>query len=108
FFFSSRRRHTRFSRDWSSDVCSSDLIASFLTTIGTLDREGIAALIGVFVEPDPGTPERYVPFAVQAGLSLPDESYYRQDSFAEKIGRASWRRTVSLKEGSVSANKTIA
>src|SRR5690606_41457918 len=36
FFFSSRRRHTRFSRDWSSDVCSSDLpeqvheITSFL------------------------------------------------------------------------------
>src|SRR5207302_3485779 len=26
-FFSSRRRHTRFSRDWSSDVCSSDLAA---------------------------------------------------------------------------------
>src|SRR6266511_5723485 len=25
FFFSSRRRHTRFSSDWSSDVCSSDL-----------------------------------------------------------------------------------
>src|SRR5690606_29906736 len=25
FFFSSRRRHTRFSRDWNSDVCSSDL-----------------------------------------------------------------------------------
>src|SRR5690606_39306646 len=25
FFFSSRRRHTTFSRDWSSDVCSSDL-----------------------------------------------------------------------------------
>src|SRR5690606_40167015 len=34
FFFSSRRRHTRFSRDWSSDVCSSDLnaqkVAEFL------------------------------------------------------------------------------
>src|SRR5207237_1985387 len=26
FFFSSRRRHTRFKCDWSSDVCSSDLI----------------------------------------------------------------------------------
>src|SRR5690625_6823149 len=26
FFFSSRRRHTRWPRDWSSDVCSSDLI----------------------------------------------------------------------------------
>src|SRR5690606_40868117 len=29
FFFSSRRRHTRFSRDWSSDVCSSDLVPGF-------------------------------------------------------------------------------
>src|SRR2546429_6716133 len=28
FFFSSRRRHTRCSRDWSSDVCSSDLEAA--------------------------------------------------------------------------------
>src|SRR3712207_7214959 len=27
FFFSSRRRHTRYWRDWSSDVCSSDLPA---------------------------------------------------------------------------------
>src|SRR5690606_40884912 len=30
FFFSSRRRHTRFSRDWSSDVCSSDLAPSWV------------------------------------------------------------------------------
>src|SRR5699024_11771747 len=28
FFFSSRRRHTRSKRDWSSDVCSSDLIST--------------------------------------------------------------------------------
>src|SRR5439155_5476834 len=28
FFFSSRRRHTRWPRDWSSDVCSSDLVAA--------------------------------------------------------------------------------
>src|SRR3712207_6967835 len=28
FFFSSRRRHTRYWRDWSSDVCSSDLFKS--------------------------------------------------------------------------------
>src|SRR5690606_39288986 len=32
FFFSSRRRHTRFSRDWSSDVCSSDLPLKHLWT----------------------------------------------------------------------------
>src|SRR5690606_20409175 len=30
FFFSSRRRHTSFSRDWSSDVCSSDLPSPML------------------------------------------------------------------------------
>src|SRR5690625_5733673 len=28
FFFSSRRRHTRWPRDWSSDVCSSDLMTA--------------------------------------------------------------------------------
>src|SRR5690606_40886716 len=34
FFFSSRRRHTSFSRDWSSDVCSSDLLFSSKYRIG--------------------------------------------------------------------------
>src|SRR2546430_15809812 len=31
FFFSSRRRHTRFDCDWSSDVCSSDLVLGYGT-----------------------------------------------------------------------------
>src|SRR5207249_9710688 len=31
FFFSSRRRHTRSKRDWSSDVCSSDLLVAATT-----------------------------------------------------------------------------
>src|SRR5690606_40162780 len=37
--FSSRRRHTRFSRDWSSDVCSSDLeavVEQFLVVVSAL------------------------------------------------------------------------
>src|SRR2546422_2833323 len=33
FFFSSRRRHTRCSRDWSSDVCSSDLTPHYVGTM---------------------------------------------------------------------------
>src|SRR3712207_9009143 len=33
FFFSSRRRHTRYWRDWSSDVCSSDLIYAVLAGV---------------------------------------------------------------------------
>src|SRR2546429_8424332 len=36
FFFSSRRRHTRCSRDWSSDVCSSDLMLHHSRADGTL------------------------------------------------------------------------
>src|SRR5206468_12583566 len=34
FFFSSRRRHTRSDRDWSSDVCSSDLLCSTIIETG--------------------------------------------------------------------------
>src|SRR2546430_3838016 len=36
FFFSRRRGHTRFGCDWSSDVCSSDLILGVLTHIDLL------------------------------------------------------------------------
>src|SRR5699024_11860210 len=36
FFFSSRRRHTRSKRDWSSDVCSSDLLCQVLQEIKTI------------------------------------------------------------------------
>src|SRR3989454_12727230 len=34
FFFSSRRRHTRLQGDWSSDVCSSDLLGEFRAQFG--------------------------------------------------------------------------
>src|SRR3712207_7696746 len=36
FFFSSRRRHTRYWRDWSSDVCSSDLELKIMRQAGAL------------------------------------------------------------------------
>src|SRR6266568_3918345 len=39
FFFSSRRRHTRWNCDWSSDVCSSDLVEAGLGFIVSLDPE---------------------------------------------------------------------
>src|SRR2546430_4050803 len=47
FFFSSRRRHTRFDCDWSSDVCSSDLhldVAAPAAHLRAGDRRGGAAL----------------------------------------------------------------
>src|SRR5690606_8559909 len=39
-FFSSRRRHTRFSRDWSSDVCSSDLLKEYGDKLSA-DKKGV-------------------------------------------------------------------
>src|SRR5437762_8905040 len=38
FFFSSRRRHTRYIGDWSSDVCSSDLLGSHSRKHGEGER----------------------------------------------------------------------
>src|SRR2546430_13704506 len=38
YFFSSRRRHTRFDCDWSSDVCSSDLLAARLDRLDPDER----------------------------------------------------------------------
>src|SRR5690606_39374957 len=43
FFFSSRRRHTRFSRDWSSDVCSSDLQSGLLFEPEPSRQQALAA-----------------------------------------------------------------
>src|SRR6478736_1073 len=49
FFFSSRRRHTRFDCDWSSDVCSSDLdleVRWFVTDQEEARRIGAIAMFG--------------------------------------------------------------
>src|SRR5215217_8739750 len=49
FFFSSRRRHTRYWRDWSSDVCSSDLddaVQEAWLRLGRTDAEQVANLGG--------------------------------------------------------------
>src|SRR3712207_6982351 len=43
FFFSSRRRHTRYWRDWSSDVCSSDLDSHDICFIPDGDTRGFLA-----------------------------------------------------------------
>src|SRR3712207_8886154 len=43
FFFSSRRRHTRYWRDWSSDVCSSDLGVTVLDYYGLTESYPLVA-----------------------------------------------------------------
>src|SRR6266508_4769367 len=54
FFFSSRRRHTRWPRDWSSDVCSSDL----LEVVEIEDEQGETAPVAKSARAFP--PERLV------------------------------------------------
>src|SRR5258707_5950046 len=49
FFFSSRRRHTRYWRDWSSDVCSSDLDPAIHVVLKSYDVLGGPHMNGVLI-----------------------------------------------------------
>src|SRR3712207_9317586 len=50
FFFSSRRRHTRYWRDWSSDVCSSDLITEEIECLFEERKERLDYKLGTMIE----------------------------------------------------------
>src|SRR5690606_40686522 len=99
FFFSSRRRHTRFSRDWSSDVCSSDL--ALLQELGwalgeARSTDDIGTAWARVLDRHPAD----VPFSLlyrkaDAGFHL----------FASKIGRASCRERVSVPGGALSGQE---
>src|SRR5207249_9189845 len=52
FFFPSRRRHTSSKRDWSSDVCSSDLAGAIVSTADDVARFYRALLVGRLLPPD--------------------------------------------------------
>jgi len=70
----------------AADLATVDGISSvpvFLATLGRLERAGVAGTFQLYVDNDPGNPERYLVFVEQAGLGLPDESYYRDEKFAE-------------------------
>lgn len=58
-------------------------VPELLRTAGEFERDGLGGMFTLYVEPDPGGPTRYLPFLVQGGLSLPDESYYRLENFGE-------------------------
>ncbi|NYF09211.1 putative endopeptidase [Leifsonia sp. AK011] len=64
-------------------AAAASTIDEVLATLGRLERGGAPGLFAAFVDNDPGQPDRYLVFLEQAGLGLPDESYYREDNFAE-------------------------
>ena len=81
-------------RDRLAAVAGVGSIDELLGLVGGLQRRGVAGIYHFFVDNDPGNPERSLAFFEQGGLSLPDESYYREthfapvrEAFVEHVGR---------------------
>lgn len=64
------------------DVALVGSVESFLDTLGRLERQGVSGFVQLYVDNDPGDPERYLVFVEQGGIGLPDESYFREERFA--------------------------
>lgn len=63
------------------DVALVGSVPSLLETLGRLERQGVAGFAQLYVDNDPGDPERYLVFVEQGGIGLPDESYFREERF---------------------------
>src|SRR5690348_17926324 len=87
FFFSSRRRHTRWTGDWSSDVCSSDLFWQLRMKKRTSNRLVLAT---THEETDKARTLRtkHGPLGCRAGIALA-RGRYRRVLNDGQIGRAS-------------------
>ncbi|WP_129338496.1 M13 family metallopeptidase [Cellulomonas endophytica] len=79
-----------------------------VTVLGALQRTGAAAAVSFWVDNDAKDPERYVVHLTQDGLGLPDESYYREDAYAEVL--AAYRPHVArmLRLAGVAADEASA
>src|SRR2546427_8181646 len=97
FFFSSRRRHTRFDCDWSSDVCSSDLVGREHAL--QLDPKGGSGVAPGGVE-EGGALERRAEQAVELGEADADIAPGRAEPEAEA------RSLILLFAGKVRGNRT--
>src|SRR3989442_8437391 len=87
FFFSSRRRHTRCGRDWSSDVCSSDLFERLFARALELQQAGdLLGAIDTYKSALLFLPDR------ADALSNLGAAYVRLGQY--EIGRASCRERV--------------
>src|SRR5699024_11693127 len=92
FFFSSRRRHTRSKRDWSSDVCSSDL-----RTSGKLSEKRRNSVRGIrkriLFERRDRPPERSL-FPVPSGSGTDGGKRRRKPSVYRRRRKSTWQSAV--------------
>src|SRR5215203_942627 len=87
FFFSSRRRHTRYWRDWSSDVCSSDLLERLARAAVVPVRRRVHAVRGL----DPAG-ERAHPHRHRLEPAVVPDPQHRRDDRAPVLPAALRRR----------------
>src|SRR6266404_5696359 len=98
-FFSSRRRHTRYASDWSSDVCSSDLM--FQVMIGDIRKRfpERMSVFGYYLERHINIDkDRHAPMAERmlAGLCGDDPRRWRE---AVETAQAALRARITLWDG---------
>ena len=74
-------------------IDSVETLPELTRMVGAFARKAVPGLVALQAEPDPGNPNRYVMFAGQGGLGLPDEEYYRLGEYAEI--RTQYREHVS-------------
>ncbi|WP_027502631.1 M13 family metallopeptidase [Rhodococcus sp. UNC363MFTsu5.1] len=58
-------------------------LSALARLLGELQRTGVSGAIGNYVDTDAKDSSRYLVHLTQSGIGLPDESYYREDSYAE-------------------------
>ena len=75
-------------------------IEDLVALTGRLQRQGVSGFYGVGASSDAGQPDRNLLTFLQSGLGLPDESYYREEKFAELCGeyRVHLGRLLALAE----------
>src|SRR5690348_18318640 len=100
FFFSSRRRHTRWTGDWSSDVCSSDLHAKE-KPIRAYDPSGPYTDPAVAIDIRAGL----APLREKWILARGDVERYAGREVKPEIGRASCRERVESCVGGVASHE---
>src|SRR5690606_39394135 len=99
FFLSGRRRHTSFSRDWSSDVCSSDLDGEE-QRVRLLNVDAPEVDQCVHDEATAFLAER-VPPGTEVVLELDEEHHDQYGRLLAEIGRASCRERAENSAGAL-------
>src|SRR2546430_14705450 len=95
FFFSSRRRHTRFDCDWSSDVCSSDLGVLRLVQDKEVPVYAAASVARVIEEIAEAKREQWSPIY---GAEWPAKTYYPNSLLSDRAQVRFGELTFTVRE----------